>query len=226
MNKDIPDCFSVTRRRQLFIAAGAGLLLGLFFSGCATPAQTAGLAIAGTTFVGAQTPGDEIEQIYYLGVFDPTEQLPPTVYRVTVRGQASILSGTQFASGWVPARLIDSLSSQNNGENNGTRFSQPEGVTDQSVDLKTGRRLMMFGPEGFREAPKDHRLVIVMGANPDAYFEAIDLAVSGMSGATVERGTQASLERLTDSYLAATRQDRRLEDFLTETRKTLAPASP
>ena len=38
------------------------------------------------------------------------EQVPPSVYRVRVKGQASFLSATKFASGWVPADLVDSLS--------------------------------------------------------------------------------------------------------------------
>lgn len=52
----------------------------------------------GTTLLGARTPANEIEQIYYLGVFDPQEQLEPMVYRVRVHGQASPISGMKFGS--------------------------------------------------------------------------------------------------------------------------------
>lgn len=211
-----------------FTGIGTSLFVLLAATGCATPVQTAGLAIAGTTLVGAQMPTDELEQIYYLGVFDPLEQLPPSIYRVTVRGQASFLNQSKFASGWVPAPLIDSLSARVNDSAYGeTRFAQPDGVKDQTVDLKAGRRLMMFGPEGFREAPKDHRLVIVMGADPSAYFEAIDLAMADMGGATVEKGNQAMLRKLTDAYSAASRQDRRLEASLDKVRQsTSTPTTP
>src|ERR1700722_5095094 len=80
---------------------GAALLL-LIVAGCATPAGTVGL-IGGVTAILGNAPADEIEETYYLGVFDPQEQLPPAVYRVTVHGQASSMSYVRFASGWVPA---------------------------------------------------------------------------------------------------------------------------
>ena len=98
----------------------------------------------------SRAPTSEIQQVYYLGVFDPLEQVPPTVYRVTVHGQASAISAMRFASGWVPAHLIDSLQS---------RVTQDMDSGDVGVSggenlsrIKTGRRLIQFGPEGFREA--------------------------------------------------------------------------
>ncbi|HYE32224.1 MAG TPA: hypothetical protein VEH27_12400, partial [Methylomirabilota bacterium] len=78
-----------------------------------------GLAVAGATLSGSQMITDELEQIYYLGVFDPLEQLPPTIYRVTVRGQSSALNRSKFASGWVPAPFIDSLSARVLEDDNG-----------------------------------------------------------------------------------------------------------
>src|SRR5437879_5604100 len=77
----------------------------LWLSGCASPAGTYALGAVGATVLGAQSPNNEIEVIYYLGVFDPQDQLPPTVYRVRVHGQASFISLTKFASGWVRAEL-------------------------------------------------------------------------------------------------------------------------
>ena len=57
-----------------------------------------------------------------------------------------------------------------------------------------GRRLMQFGPEGFRSAPKDHRLVILMGASPETVEQAfasalgsVALAANGASGPTTVR---------------------------------------
>src|SRR6185436_10478783 len=82
-------------------------------------------------------------------------------------------------------------------EGSETRFSLD---TDQDQSklssLKPGRRLMMFGPEGFREAPADHRLVIVMGANPKAFFEAIDTALGDLSQVSVDSGNKAVMKQM------------------------------
>ena len=84
-------------------------LIGLMVSGCTT--EGALISLGATTAYGARSPGNELEQIYYLGIFDPREQLSPEVYRVRVHGQASLFSGTRFASGWAPASFVDSLGS-------------------------------------------------------------------------------------------------------------------
>ncbi len=83
------------------------ILAGL--SACGDAKENIVLGTVGVTLVGAQAPSHEIERIYYLGVFDPQDQLPPQVYRVRVHGQASFISFMRFASGWVHASLIDSL---------------------------------------------------------------------------------------------------------------------
>lgn len=162
------------------------------------PLIGAGVGIAGLT------PSSNLEQVYYLGVFDPQEQLPPTIYRVRVRGQGSALNFTRYASGWVRAELIDSLSTV-------TKFKSKDpdsGVEVTSADSETkgllaGRRLVLFGPEGFREAPKDHRLVVVMGSSPEKFFAAVDQALGnvaaatqGTSGQDLERGLFREILRL------------------------------
>lgn len=196
-------------RLPLLSMLASGLL-----SGCATPTQTAGLAMGGVTLFGARTPAQELEQIYYVGVFDPEEQIPPTVYRLTVRGQASAFSQTRFASGWVPAGVIDSLNGRvgleatGNGE---VQFAQTNSA--YNAQLKTGRRLMMFGPEGFREAPADHRLVLVMGADPRKFFEMMDGAAASISGVAVERGNAALEKQLLEALLAASRSREGLRKF-------------
>jgi hypothetical protein len=178
--------------------------LSIFAAGCGTPVQTnlaIGGAVAGTTLLLGQAPAHEIEQIYYLGCFDPQEQIPPTIYRIRVHGQASALSLMKFGSGWVPAQLIDSLNTslqfakiEGNTEDETESFaSVKSGEKDQMADLQTGRRLILFGPEGFREAPRNYRLVIVMGASPDAYFEAIDKAIGDVSQA-LRTASNASLD--------------------------------
>jgi hypothetical protein len=143
-------------------------------------------AIAGGTALAAHSPNNEIEQIYYLGVFDPQEQVPPTVYRVRVHGQASAISLMRFASGWVPADMIDSLGTT-------LHFDKADGSVKIEGDgkpigaLTTRRKLVLFGPEGFRQAPKDHRLVIMMGASPEAFFSAIDESLGMVSEVKVKQ---------------------------------------
>ena len=142
-------------------------------SGCSTEEIIGGTVAA--TLLGASSPSHEIQQIYYLGAFDPQGQLPPTVYRIRVHGQASFISFTKFASGWVPAPFIDSLTADVSFKGaKSTSVQVDQGASETLAKLTTGRRLMLFGPEGFREAPKDHRLVVVMGSDPSEFFEAID----------------------------------------------------
>lgn len=175
--------------------------LCLLCSACATPEQNrlaAGSALAAGTFI----PTTALEQIYYLGVFDPQEQLPPTIYRVRVKGQSSFINTTRYASGWVPAAVIDSLASTarfDNVNSHGVTVSKAEGMETKL----TGRRLVLFGPEGFREAPKDYRLVITMGSSPEKFFQAVDEALGvvaavtqGNSGPALEQGLFKELLRV------------------------------
>src|ERR1051326_7095971 len=166
--------------RALLMAIG----LALLGAGCQPPQSYYALgaaAVAGTTVL-AGMPGNEIEQVYYLGVYDPQDQVPPTMYRVTVRGQASGISKTRFASGWVRADLIDSLNTDLKFDKDTGGLTVPAAaaggpaspVGGTSTSVASSRRLVLFGPEGFREAPRNHRLVIVMGASPDKFFEAVD----------------------------------------------------
>ena len=181
--------------RTKFSVSLQNLALLLIFSltilqyGCSglTPEENLTLGVLGTTVAGGRSPSTEIEQVYYLGVFDPQEQLPQEVYRIRVHGQASAISFTRFASGWVRADLIDSLGTGIAFGKNGSNISITKAGQDGMASLKTGRRLMLFGPEGFREAPKDHRLVIVMGSNPEDFFNAVDTSLGTVAGAMEER---------------------------------------
>ncbi len=195
---------------QLLLLVSASLLV----NGCATPYQTAGLTVGLATATGSRAPAHELEQIYYVGVFDPEEQLPPTVYRLTVRGQVSLLSSTKFASGWVPAGVIDSLNGRIGLDAYGSgdvEFTQTN--KHYNVNLKTGRRLMMFGPEGFREAPRNHRLVIVMGANPKGFFDAVDGALAEISSVVVERKNAALEKQLFEAMISTTSSRENLMRF-------------
>lgn len=146
------------------------------------------------TVVGAQAPSQSIEQTYYVGIFDPLEQLPPAVYRLTVRGQASSISAMRFASGWVPAALIDGLGSRIGFNDQGQVTVDSEEASASS--LASSRRLMMFGPEGFREAPKDHRLAIVMGSSPEAFFAAIENSLAAVVSVQQERLESGEAQRI------------------------------
>lgn len=163
-------------------------------AGCAEPWQTGVLAAGGIGF-GAQTPSTELEQTYYLGMFDPLEQLPSSMYRITVRGQSGMLSNTKFASGWLPAQLVDSLGSRVSlgTDDPDSRVRIQASDNDAAAVIKPERRMMMFGPEGFREAPSEQRLVLVMGSSPEKFFKAADEAL-GLS-VTATEPPKAELSR-------------------------------
>jgi hypothetical protein len=180
--------------------------------GCTTTSDTAGAAI-GVTALGAHSPAHEIEQIYYLGVFDPKEQVPPTVYRVRVHGQASAISLMRFASGWVPANMIDSLGTSVYFQKAGAALHIDE--TKKLDDaLPAGRKLVMFGPEGFRPAPKDHRLVIVMGSNPKAFFKAIDTSLGMVSEVKAQQVSAALQQDVFKALLEISDERQRLDELV------------
>ncbi len=189
---DAPLCTQRCKGR----AAVPGALLAVMMTtlaACDTPEKTAGL-IVGLTALGAQAPSSEIQQTYYLGVFDPQEQMPPSVYRVRVHGQASFLSRNNFASGWVPAEFADALgtSISFNQKENKVEFKNSKAM-DKSIT--NGRRLIVFGPEGFRESPGDYRLVITMGSNAEGYFNAINSAMGSIAAATQGPTGDPNLQR-------------------------------
>lgn len=272
-------------------------------AGCNSPWPYVGAA-AGAAALGGQAPTNEIEQVYYLGVFDPQEQIPQAVYRVTVHGQGSFISQTKFASGWVPANLVDTLN-QSIGFDEQGRFSvgaksgdaipadskptpRPDevaptkspadeskdsdeapsedveangdaepatgttGATDPAVPeesppktadpqagskghadsdpdptqdadipesdvsnrgIPTGRRLVLFGPEGFREAPRDHRLVIVMGSNPAHFFKAIGESLQAIRQVQVESSNSGAAQQVMGEMLRLEAEYARLTDL-------------
>jgi len=165
--------------------AALALALAWLVSGCSIEGLLAGVGV--TTIIGARSPSHEIEQVYYLGVFDPDDQVPPSLYRLTVRGQASFISAVQFASGWVPAHLVDSLETRIQFKEKSTELEFTTGDPSRHAKLTPGRRLMLFGPEGFREAPANHRLVIVMGSNADKYFESVEHVLGAVAAAKREQ---------------------------------------
>jgi hypothetical protein len=101
----------IGRATSLFVrgvVASAALGLAADAGGRATPAGNATLVNGGMAYA-CQAPTNEFEQVHYLGAFDSQEQVSPSVYRLSVRSQTSSLSFTRFASGWVPANMVDTL---------------------------------------------------------------------------------------------------------------------
>lgn len=194
-----------TATRVLWRSLTIASLVGL--AGCSETGKIAAGISVGSYLLGL-SPSNQIEQIYYLGVFDPMEQVPPAVYRIRVHGQASAISRKKYASGWVPAHVIDSL-----GTHLGFADSEVVEKTQNSDILSqftTGRRLMMFGPDGFREAPKGHRLVIVMGTDPSAFFTGIDESLGMLTKAHADQVDAELQERLITVLTAADNEQDRL----------------
>jgi hypothetical protein len=197
---------------RIFSVLSGLLLSAATLHGCATPEQGLTATAVTATLLGGQAPSNELEQIYYIGVFDPQEQLPPEVYRIRVRGQSSAYSFKKFGSGWVPAAVIDGLGTH-------VHFSEESGqvVVDKGEEalkgFETGRRLMLFGPHGFRPAPKDHRLVLVMGSDPSAFFNAIDTALGTVSKVRDEQRQATLTTELFRALTTVQKERARLEDL-------------
>lgn len=201
---------SCVRRRALVVGL---VLLMAFGAGCDALIPLVAGGTVGVTAVGAHAPAQEIQQVYYLGVFDPQEQVDPTVYRVTVHGQASVISRMKFGSGWVPANVVDALNTSIGFDKKSDRpvIRTAEGKDPEGI--QTGRRLVLFGPEGFREAPADHRLVIVMGSDPEAYFRAVDEVLGVVAGAQQEQRNSTLRTALFEALLQIEGQRERLDDL-------------
>lgn len=175
----------------VFVGPIASLLL---LAGCASPGAVVGSIF--TLGLGAAIPGHSIRQTYYVGVVDPLEQVPPSLYRITVRGEASIVSNVRLESGWVHSSVVDSLNTRIERDDAGRIvFSKAE---DDGSAIASGRGLWMFGPEGFRRAPRDHRLAIVMSADPSEFFAAMNETL----------GQLTTAQKFDDA--AAAKQDARL----------------
>lgn len=215
-------------RSGLYLRIAPLILTGLILAGCGNLSVIEEVVLGTTAgaVYGGRTPAHEIQQTYYLGVFDPQEQLPPTVYRVRLHGQANALSFVKFASGWLPAATVDSLGTTIAWEQPTDRNSRAgssaggapavqanglaAGIVPTGTDAKSGpapsifkgRRLVLFGPEGFREAPADHRLVIAMGTDPQAYFDASNQAMGVIAQAMQKTGDSGTIALQGDLFEA------------------------
>jgi len=190
------------------------LLCISFAIGCSTERVIVGGAVGEAGALGS-TPGHQLEQVYYLGVLDPQEQTPPTVYRITVKGQASSFSLMKFGSGWVHANLVDSLNTRMSFDNKsrGSLVQFEKESKEEMAAIKTGRRMVMFGPEGFREAPADHRLVIVMRASPEEYFQAMDSVLGEISQAQNELSQSEVKDVLIQTFFDIKSEQEKLKEI-------------
>lgn len=198
------------------------VLAALAFSGCAawTVNQNIVAGLVGTSVTGV-APTANLAQTYYVGIFDPRGQLEePQFYRIRVRGQSSQLSQVNFASGWVRSEFVDSLSTvaKFNSDDGKIEFTKEDDKIGSK--LSSGRRLMLFGPEGFREAPADHRLVIVMGADPQKFFGAVDESLGIVARATQGQSSAAYDRALFEAILSVKTERERLDELIADAKKT------
>lgn len=181
-------------------------------AGCSPTRGELTLGAIGLTALGAHSPTNEIEQIYYIGAFDPLGQHEPQMYRIRVHGQASFISQVDFASGWVRADMIDSLGTtvSFNKEKGGVVIER----ADQSELTKIGggRKLFQFGPEGTRKVPEDHRLVIVMGSSPQAFFEAMDGSLATISKTIAGQANNELMQELFTALRQVQSETKQLEE--------------
>lgn len=168
-------------------AAVAALLIAGGLSACESLEGNITLGAIGATALAARTPTHEIEQIYYVGAFDPLGQLEPQMYRIRVHGQASPISQMSFASGWVRAEVVDSLGTTLAFDRQAGGVAVGNATAAETAPFLDGRKIFVFGPEGTRKVPEQHRLAIVMGASPEAFFKAIDSVLGTVAETTAEQ---------------------------------------
>jgi hypothetical protein len=217
--------FGMTKSAMRRACAVAGVL-GIAAGGCTQTDRITGLGIGGTLVL-AQAPTQELEQTTYVGIFDPQDQIPPMVYRIRLRGQSSFMSFTKIQAGWAPAGVVDSLSTSfslfaagTDGKPGASPSLTMSKATDvaaeqsiRSASQQLNRRLVMFGPEGFREAPSNHRFVVVAGSSPESFFAAVDQVLGDVASARDGAGTRVLRSDLLD-ILSGLSADRRVAETL------------
>mgnify|MGYP003575554489 CR=1 FL=1 len=194
--------------------AALAVLASLAGCGSLTVAQRNQVAGLVAATVGSTTPNADLEQTYYLGSFDPQDQIPPAIYRIRVRGQSSLLSSVRFASSWVPAEVVDALTGA-------ISIDPKSGALDVNNDARvsgiaSGRGMVMFGPEGFREAPRNHRLVIVMGTSPDTVQQAFASALGTVAKVRSGESSVAFDRNIIDVLSGLSSEKNDLRSILTE----------
>ncbi len=139
----------------------------------------------------------DFRQVYYLGVYDPNEEVTQQLYRVSIQGDTAWYSTVKYASGWAPADAVDSLMGTVTQEKAGLRIRTEGG----DVRLPPGRSLVLYGPEGFRIVPQDHRLVLVMSSDPSEFFKQVQLIAGAKVEADLSGEREVLLELLQEESL-------------------------
>jgi len=186
---------------------------GLSISACSNLEQNIALGAIGATILGAQAPSHEIEQIYYVGSFDPLGQYEPQMYRIRVHGQASFISQVNFASGWIRAELIDTLGTTLKFEESAGGVSVKNVQDTELMKIGGNRKLFQFGPEGTRKVPENHRLVIVMGSNPEGFFQAVDNALGSVAGEIASRQSAKLTRDIFEALVRVESESQRLSEI-------------
>ncbi len=60
---------------------------------------------------------------------------------------------------------------------------------------------MLYGPEGFRIVPQDHRLVLVMSSDPSEFFKQVQLIAGAKVEADLSGEREVLLELLQEESL-------------------------
>lgn len=154
------------------------------------------LSIVGPLILGACVSQD-FRQVYYLGVYDPNEDVTQQLYRVSIQGDTAWYSTVKYASGWAPAEAVDALTGTLTQDQAGVRL----GGEGRDVRLPPGRSLMLYGPEGFRIVPQDHRLVLVMSSDPSEFFKQVQLIAGAKVEADLSGEREVLLELLQEESL-------------------------
>jgi hypothetical protein len=118
-----------------------------------------------------------VQTTHYLSVFDPQEQVVQELYRVQITGEADAsVTNTTFATGWVDAASAD-LATAKVEPGDGGIIHTSGGTSATAAALSpvaAERRFFEVGPLGVATEPQNYRFVVVMGANPEKFFNTIE----------------------------------------------------
>jgi len=154
----------------------------------------------------------KVRTTHYLASFDPEDQVPPELYKIQIRGDASAFSNVKYGSGWVPASQADLLEVDVRQNDQGR--VEITGNSAKGVSVTARRRFFEIGPAGVSTQPQDGRFVVVMSANPDYFFQKLGMLTRfGKDDSAVDASKTALLgivgekQVATAKALAATKQE-------------------
>lgn len=178
--------------------------------------------IVATVFlVGALLSGGcaELRETYYVGVIEEkTDTLQFYRFRLTGR---SILSRTQYVSGWYPAAAIDALVGEEMDDILDRKPDPPDkpapGGNPSTAPTDSGSKKYVYwvtGPQGRRDRSKDKRLAIIMSSDPSAITKAIGALAD--SKAVEAFLAELATKRAKDAKDSQDRQNDVLKELLLE----------